>query len=344
MSIVRDGSHPASGAGRDLDRGPNPGLAVDIGGSKVAVALADATAGRIVRLPTRPELGPHALVEGIAGAARELAGSRPVERVVVASAGSLDTATGVVRWASNLPFHGFDLVGAIGGLLRAPVLLVGDTTAATVAEFSVARRRACTSGVYVTVSTGIGMGMLFNGRVYTGHRGAAGELGHTPVSVRDPIACRCGQRGCLEAYASGWGLVDRAIALLATDSTGSVLAASARTGDLTARAIVEAAATGDSIARDLIDEAVELLATAIATIFRMLGPEVVVLGGGLMQATEVAQPLYRRVTELLALAPGGLDRMLVSAEHGDASALEGARAICRRDPRALAMGDGLTWA
>jgi len=159
-----------------------PGIAVDIGGSKLAVALAEGDGdGAIVRVSTPREGGPDAVVHAVAEAARRLVGDRPIARIVVASAGSLDTAACVVRWASNLPFVDYPLAGRVGDALGAPVILVGDTTAATVAEFSVPSRRHVANGVYVTVSSGIGVGMLFNGRVYTGDRGHAGELGHIPA-------------------------------------------------------------------------------------------------------------------------------------------------------------------
>jgi glucokinase len=322
-----------------------PGVAVDIGGSKVAVALADeASDQRMVRLPTRPELGPEALVERIARVAREVAGARPVGCVVVATAGNLDTAAGIVRFAVNLPFRGYPLAGALSDLLDAPVRLVGDTTAGTVAEFSVPARRTVHDGIYVTVSSGIGMGMLFNGRLYTGNRGAAGELGHIPVVAEGPTVCRCGQQGCLESYASGQGLVDRAKQLLASQDVESVLSALSSNGGLSAKTIIEAAREGDRLALGLVQDAVEVLAMATATILRMLGPEVIVLGGGLMMAPEVVNPLRSRVTQLLALEPGSLEDVLVLAAYEDRSALEGARAICRRDPRALAMGVEVVWA
>jgi glucokinase len=322
---------------------PAPGIAVDIGGSKVAVARADEPGEPIVRLPTEAELGPESLMDRIAGVALELAGPRPVGRVVVASAGSLDTTDGVLRFASNLPFRNYALAGELSRRLHAPVMLVGDTTAATVSEFSVPERRAYLNGVYVTVSTGIGMGMLLNGRLYTGNRGAAGELGHIPMNVHEPAACRCGQRGCLEAYASGAGLVDRARRRLADGAAGSGLAVAAAAGELSAKRIVEAAAAGDPLASGLVADAVELLSTALATILRMLGPEVIVLGGGLMLAGEVVASLRRQVAQLLALEPHALDEVLVGAAFKDRSALEGARAICRRDPRAVAMGVDASW-
>ena len=321
------------------------GIAVDIGGSKVAIAVAEPSGeDAIVRLLTPRAGGADALIDQVAEAARMLVGERAIDRVVVASAGSLDTAAGVVRWASNLPFDQYPLVERLAGALEAPVTLVGDTTAATIAEFSVPARRGVSNGIYITVSSGIGAGMLFNGRIYTGYRGHAGELGHIPVAANDPVACRCGQRGCLEAYASGRGLVDRAVRMLGESVAQGALASLAAHDALDAQAIVEAAVMGDRLAVHLMGDAVEYLSTAIATTIRILGPEVLVLGGGLMQADEVLSRVRGRTAELLAFEPHVMGRLLVRAELGDRSPLEGARAICRRDPRALAMGADAGWA
>ncbi len=322
----------------------SPGIAVDIGGSKLAVALAEGDDdGAIVRVSTPREGGPDAVVRAVADAARRLVGDRRIARIVVASAGSLDTAAGVVRWASNLPFVDYPLAGRVGDALRAPVILVGDTTAATVAEFSVPSRRHVANGVYVTVSSGIGVGMLFNGRVYTGDRGHAGELGHIPA-VPGGLLCRCGRRGCLEAYSSGGGLEDRAMRMLARHDASSVLAVGAARGELSARAIVEAARGGDPVAEPLVAEAVERLAVAIAAMIQILGPEVVVLGGGLMLADDVFDRVDARVQELLRFGQDGAAGVLARAMHADRSPLEGARAICRCEPRAMSMGADAGWA
>ena len=293
------------------------GIAVDIGGSKVAIAVAEPSGeDAIVRLLTPRAGGADALIDQVAEAVTPHGAQGRVD----------------------------PLVERLAGALEAPVTLVGDTTAATVAEFSVPARRGVSNGIYITVSSGIGAGMLFNGRIYTGYRGHAGELGHIPVAANDPVACRCGQRGCLEAYASGRGLVDRAVRMLGESVAQGALASLAARDALDAQAIVEAAVMGDRLAVHLMGDAVEYLSTAIATTIRILGPEVLVLGGGLMQADEVLSRVRGRTAELLAFEPHVMGRLLVRAELGDRSPLEGARAICRRDPRALAMGADAGWA
>ena len=323
-----------------------PGIAVDIGGSKIAVAVAERLDDvRVVRARTPVEGGADAIVDAVRDAVRRLVGDAAIRRIVVASAGSLDTVAGVVRWASNLPFAEYPLADRIEEVLGAPVTLVGDTTAATVAEFSVPSRCTVTNGIYVTVSSGIGVGMLFGGRLYTGDRGRAGELGHIPVEPRGSAACRCGKVGCLEAYASGTGLVDRTMQMLdGQDATNkSSLAAVAAKGALSARAIVEAARRGDPIATPLVDEAIERLAIAVAGLIQVLGPEVVVLGGGLMLAYDLMDRVSRRVRELLPFDRAEVASLLTRATHADLSSLEGARAICRGEPRALSMGVEIGW-
>ncbi|WP_089155435.1 ROK family protein [Micromonospora sp. NBS 11-29] len=295
-----------------------PAVAVDIGGTKIQVAGVGAGGlTRVVELPTPVDAGPEAVVAAVVGAAAELRAAGPT---VVACPGSLDTAAGIVHHAANLPFAGFPLARRLGEELGGPARLVGDTVAAAVAEFTTGAAAGTSHGLYVTVSTGIGMSIVTHGRLVTGAEGQAGEFGHVPV-VHGPRArpCGCGQRGCLEAYASGRALADRAPTRLGGP------------GPVTAARVVAAARAGDPDARHLVGTAVDLLALTVAGTVRVLAPEAVVLGGGLLLAGELVGPLRERVVELLSRTVPHVGEVLRPARYGRLSGLYGAAMLARGD-------------
>ena len=215
--------------------------------------------------------------------------------------------------------------------------LVGDATAATVAEFCSGAAAGARHGAYVTVSTGIGMGLVVDGRLVAGLDDQAGELGHIPVRPGG-APCGCGQRGCLEAYASGRGLADRARDACREGARSSLRALEPER--ISARDVVAAARREDDLAMGLVDDAVELLAGALATLVRLLAPQVLVLGGGVLGSSGLMDPVRERVVALLEPNAAGLRERIRPAVHGELSALRGAAAICRADEAAVALMGG----
>lgn len=309
----------------------NGGIAVDIGGTKILVASAHAPS-QPVCVATPRDGGPDAVVHQILGAVERLDVPGPM---VVASPGDLDTGAGVVRYAANLPFRSFDLAGALSDRLGYAVRLVGDATAATLAEFGTGAGAGGRDGAYVTVSTGIGMGLVVDGRLVAGLDGQAGELGHVPVRSHDGVLCGCGQRGCLEAYASGRGMADRARDACEQDVESALTAISADM--ITANEVIAAYREGDQLARRIVETAVSLLGRAIATIVRMLAPPVVVLGGGVLLAGGLLDPVRHSVARMLAPNDDGVLERLRAATFGQLSSLIGAAALCRGDAAATAL-------
>ncbi len=298
--------------------------AVDIGGTKIHIAgaLVDLLSD-VVELPTPVQDGPDAVVAVIADTLRALDATGPT---VVASAGSLDTTVGTVHYAANLPFADYPLARQLSAQTHAPVHLIGDATAATIAEFTAGAGTGHRNGLYITASTGVGMGIVADGQLLRGANGQAGELGHVPV-VYGPHAlpCGCGQRGCLEVYASGRGL--------------ETLAAQRKinTVPMTPPQIVAAARAGHTRAHALLDRALDLLATAVAGAIRLLAPEIVVLGGGLLLAGGLTEPLRKRVGTILAPTMPDICDAMVPAMYGRFSSLHGAAMLARNDPRAITL-------
>jgi glucokinase len=309
-------------------------LAIDIGGTKLAAGVVD-PAGRLLargEVPTRASEGLEAVLGRIVALGRALlkrpeAAPLEIRRVGVGGAGPVDLRRGLVLNPPNLP--GWECVPLVERLQDAfglPVVLENDANAAALGEFQYGAGRGARSLVYVTVSTGIGGGIVLGGRVWHGLADAAGEVGHMTVKPDGP-RCGCGSRGCLEAMASGPSLVRRAREAMA-DGRPSRLAS---LPDFTARELVEAAREGDPLAREVWDEAVRCLGIGMAAVIAILAPERIVIGGGVSRAGDfLFVPLREAVRRRVKLAPVESIPVLPAALGADVGIL-GAAAVALGD-------------
>ncbi|ABS01603.1 ROK family protein [Kineococcus radiotolerans] len=263
-------------------------LAVDVGGSSLKGAVFT-TDGRTLAPATRPTGTGTAAVDAIAGFLRELADRAQAQGLHVAGAGvvtpgTVDERTGVVGYASNLGWRDVplrDLLTAASGL---PVATGHDVRAAGLAERLFGAARGVADFVLVPLGTGVAAAVRTSGHTVTGATGAAGEFGHVPV-VPDGELCPCGQRGCLEVYASGGGVARRYAA-----RTGTAL----RAEEVVARLGRDGAA--DAVWAD----AVAALSSGLVTLTMLLDPRLVVLGGGFTAAGDaLLVPLRERLSRQL---------------------------------------------
>jgi glucokinase len=300
-------------------------IGLDVGGTKTAVGLVDES-GHVVRrlrvaTPHRPEDALAAMVKAVA----EL--DAPGAPVGVGVAGFVDVDGSTVVAAPNLGWHDRPIGRELADRLGVPVRVDNDANAAAWAEvrFGAAAGRA--SVVAVTVGTGVGGGIVTGGVLQRGGFGAAGEVGHLVVAPGGR-ACPCGQRGCLEQYASGTALVRAGRDLIAAgDSTAPGLRAACgdRADDLTGPMITDLAAAGDPGARSLLAGLGDWLGVGLAALATLLDPECFVIGGGVVEAGEdllgparesLARRLStgRRVAEVLPARMGNDAGMIGAAD------------------------------
>jgi glucokinase len=294
-----------------------PLVGVDLGGTliRAAVATGPATHGTPVRRPTPPG-GAVAVLDAVAASVLEATGGVVPAGVAIGVPGPVDPRSGLVYAAPNL--HGWEGVEAghlLADRLGCPVAIQNDANLAAFAEWTAGAGQGTRDFVFLTVSTGVGGGLVLDGELYTGAAGTAGELGHVPAHLDGP---RCGQghAGCLEGIASGTAIAERARAALAAGER-SRLAAS---GDaLDARDVQAAAEAGDPLARRLFDEAGRALGRAIGGIVNVLSPEVVAIGGGLLGAGELLfAPLRAAIGEVAFEVPLRRCRVVPAALGTDA--------------------------
>ncbi len=297
--------------------------AIDIGGTKIALGLSDLEGRPALpfrRFPTDVARGPHRILGQALdelGKMVEEAGGR-VAAVGVGCGGPLNRRRGLILSPANLPgWDEFPIVELVRSRLDVPLLLDNDANAAALAEHEYGAGRGAENMVYMTISTGIGGGVILGGRLIHGVGDAAGEVGH--MIVRPGGApCGCGSRGCLETICSGTSIARRAAERLADGARSSVLLEGGGLKEITAKAVAEAARAGDAVASEVWDETIEYLALGVGNVIAAFAPEAVVLGGGVSTAGEqLLGPLRRRVYESVKIAPVEEVRIVQAALGGD---------------------------
>jgi len=290
--------------------------AVDIGGTKIAVGAVSETGAILCRLecPTATDRGPAAALHSAAAMLREAGRRAGVQYagVGVACPGPLDPFTGIVGEVGTLPgWNGCDIVAELSREFGVRVVVENDADAAALAEARWGHAAQDGNLIYVTVSTGIGAGIILSGELYRGVGGAHPEIGHQVLDDSGP-RCYCGARGCWESLASGpaleaWVREQR--------HNGS---------DLTAEQICALARSGDELARRAVQRESHYLGLGLANLITIFAPEVIVLGGGVMQSADLFLDGLRAVIRDIATQVPAAKTRIVLSSLGSDTALAGA--------------------
>jgi glucokinase len=307
-------------------------IGIDIGGTKIAGALVD-EAGQIIREArvATPVRDPAALVDAVVGLVHELRLNVEVLGVGVAMAGFIDDQQANVIYGTNFGWKNFPLKSEIENQLDIPVIIENDANAAGWAEYRFGAGQGYQHVVMLTLGTGVGGAIIVDGKMLRGGFGVAGELGHMRV-VPDGIPCGCGQRGCIESYASGTALLRTANELVDSGySAGRRLSElKAKSGQLTGAEVYQALVEKDPGAVKLLQNLADWLGQAIASLSAILDPEIVVIGGGLSQAGELLLTPIRKAFREHAPAGGFRPELkVVTAEFVNDAGVVGAADLAR---------------
>ena len=311
-------------------------LAIDLGGTRTRVALVGRN-GEISSKQVSSTLAQRgredvvarllATVESVAARARDSLGDSLVG-VGVSQAGPTDRESGVANEPPNLPgWDGFSIKPVLEEMLAISASVANDASLAALAEHVYGAGRGHANMLYMTVSTGIGGGIIIHGKLYTGSQGFAGELGHIIIDRNGP-PCGCGSVGCLEALASGTALARMARERLAQGETGRLVEACG--GDLEkldAVMVTEAARDGDPLARDLVRQVSANLGVGIVSLVNAFDPEVVVIGGGMSNSLDLFMPGIAAEMDRPPFARLRQGVSIVRSELGDDAGLLGAAAL-----------------
>ncbi|GAA2247219.1 ROK family protein [Herbiconiux moechotypicola] len=317
-------------------------LALDIGGTKLAVGVVDAdgTVRSMLVEPTRRTEGPDVIVPRLFDMGRRSiteAGLTvdEVSAVGIACGGPLDSAAGVLLSPLHLPDWSQLPIGALAAAeFGVPATLVNDASAGAWGEFRFGAGRGTRSLIYLTVSTGMGGGAVFNGELHYGAAGNGGEFGHVMVRPGGRL-CTCGRLGCVEAYASGTAIAAYASELVATGAPSSLNELDAITA-----ADVSARSTTDPVAGRVWGEGMAALGVAITDLVNVIEPDAVIIGGGLTRSGALLLHPVREAVRTSAMPPAGAAVRVVLSELGDAACLVGAGTVAL--DRHLAASKGVT--
>lgn len=266
------------------------GFGVDIGGTTCKLGLFETT-GMVLdkwEIPTRTENGGENILSDVAAAIAEKMTEKEILKTQVQGIGigvpGPVTSEGVVLQCVNLGWDIINVAKEMAERTGMPVKVGNDANVAALGEMWQGGGKGRKNVVMVTLGTGVGGGVITDGKVVTGSKGAGGEIGHIIVNDKETDPCGCGQRGCLEQYASATGIVRMAKKKLDSDSRESALRA---IDPLTAKDVFDAAKAGDAVADEVVDDMTKILGRALANVARVVNPDVFVIGGGVSKAGSV---------------------------------------------------------
>lgn len=296
-------------------------IGVDIGGTKIAVAVVGQS-GEIASktaFPMDHAKSPDQVIDEIIQAIKhvvegQIRKEQNILGIGVGAPGPLDTWTGVIHRPPNLPsWIDVPIKGKLAAAFAVPVLIENDANAAALAEKWIGAGKGSENFTYLTISTGIGAGIIANGQLLSGSRGNAGEIGHTVI---DPGygRCSCGQIGCLDLIASG-----RAIAKNGSEIMGE---------ELSTKAVFDLYGKGHKGLDEYIDHVFWALGASSVSLVNILDTEKIIVGGGVSQ---IGEPLFQRMEAYIrihALNPAGRSTKVVPAELNEHAGVIGAAALC----------------
>ncbi len=325
-------------------------IGVDLGGTKIAVALVDAK-GQIDTLhkyATDVDGGPEAITSQIVAGVRELRGSSGsagsansssglVIGVGVGVAGQIEAGSGLVHFAPNLDWHEVPLKAELEKALSLPVVVTNDVRAITWGEWLFGAGKGVDDLICMFVGTGIGGGVVAGGRMLAGSSNTAGEIGHISIDMHGPL-CTCGNRGCMEVFAGGWAIAARAQNIARTHPQEANLLlqlAENNRDNLTAEIVAEAYHQNDPLALHLVGEVVEALVAGTVSLINTFNPRLIILGGGVIDGLpEIIDQVDAKV-RWRCLRAAAQHLRIVAARLGGEAGVVGAAALAAREAQAL---------
>lgn len=276
-------------------------IGIDLGGTNIAAAIVDAGGGILCRtsIPTAGGGGAKAIVEGlceVCGTLLSGAAESPAS-IGIGVPGSVNDDTGEVIFTPNLPLRKTDITSTLKEKYRCPVHLGNDANCAAIGETIAGGAKGAKDVVFITLGTGVGGGLILNGRLHTGIGGAASEIGHM-VIYPGGRKCGCGRSGCWEMYASATGLIMTAKGFMEADKDSRLWElCGGNEGRVDGRMIFIAYRTGDSAAQLAVALYTEHLAAGIVNLINVLDPEMICIGGGISNEWDALSGPIRAIVE-----------------------------------------------
>jgi glucokinase len=313
-------------------KGNLPVLTIDLGGTKIIAAIVSHQ-GQVMAKEYHPTLakeGPSSVINRVFLAIDRLFETRSIDlsqlySISIAAAGAIDLDRGVVTSSPNLPgWHDVPLRNIVSSKYKVNTCLINDASAGALGEHEFGAGRGVNNLIFLTVGTGIGGGIIINGSLYLGLSGSAGEIGHTTIDVNGP-RCSCGNIGCLETLASGTAIAGEAIRRIGHGER-SILTemVEGKIENITAELVGMAAQGGDSLALEVISQAATYLGVGMVNLVNLFNPEMIIVGGGVMQMADLLLEPARQVVKERAFSLAAQAVRIVPTQLGDDAAVLGA--------------------
>lgn len=280
-------------------------IGVDIGGTNIKIALVDFD-GKIIysnTTPTRAEMGYEAGVNNIKQAIKDLMqetnqDSKTIEAIGFGLPGQIDYKEGVVKNLPNIPgWVNIPLGKIIEEEFSIPTRLDNDVRCAALGELNFGAGKGCENLICITIGTGIGSGIVLNGKLVRGASNAAGEIGHIKMDLNGGPLCGCGDYGCFEAYASGPSIVSMAKEYISGGKSAKYKEMAAD-GIITPYLVAQAALQGDAVSIQIFKQMGKIIGTGLSSVINLLNPEKIIIGGGVADAGEILlEPIRNTVIE-----------------------------------------------
>jgi glucokinase len=280
-------------------------IGIDVGGTNVKIALVDGE-GKIIysnSVPTYAQMGYEYTVNNIKQAIRNLmketnTEAKDIQGIGFDFPGQVDCKTGVVKNAPNIPgWVNVPIAQMIEEEFNIPTRIDNDVRCAALGELKFGAGRGCENFVCITVGTGIGSGLVINGKVVRGAANAAGEIGHIKLQMEDGPLCGCGDSGCLEAFASGPSIVAMAQEYLKGGKSAKFREL-AGDGEITPYIVAKAAEAGDPVAKRIFEKMGYYIGMGLTSVINLLNPEKIIIGGGSAECGELLlDPIRRTIND-----------------------------------------------
>ena len=306
-------------------------IGIDVGGTNVKIALVDGE-GKIIysnSVPTYAQMGYEYTVNNIKQAIKDLmketnTEAKDIQGIGFDFPGQVDCKTGVVKLAPNIPgWVNVPIAQMIEDEFHIPTRIDNDVRCAALGELKFGAGRGCENFVCITVGTGIGSGLVINGKVVRGAANAAGELGHIKLQMEDGPLCGCGDSGCLEAFASGPSIVAMAQEYLKGGKSAKFREL-AGDGEITPYIVAKAAEAGDPVAKRIFEKMGYYIGMGLTSVINLLNPEKIIIGGGVAECGELLLEPIRRTINERAMKVQREAVEIVPAELGNSAGVIGA--------------------
>ncbi|MBE6857030.1 MAG: ROK family glucokinase [Ruminococcus sp.] len=311
-------------------------VGIDLGGTNIVAGVVDEDYNIIAKASTktncpRPE---KEIADDMAKMALQAVKNADltidqIEWIGVGTPGIANSATGIIEYSNNLGFKNTPMVKYIQETIDKPVFIENDANAAAYGEYVAGAAKGAKNAVCITLGTGVGGGIIIDGKIYSGSNFAGAEIGHTVISVDGP-QCSCGRKGCFEVFSSATGLIRMTKEAMAEHPESSMNAMAEERGKVTARTSFDSMRAGDATAKEVVDKYIKYLAAGITNTINIFQPDVLCIGGGVCnEGDPLLLPVKALVKEEVYTRNSEKNTEIVIASLGNDAGIIGAAFLGR---------------